>query len=131
SPREYEEKVREIVTDNIGYQRTEAKLRNAITELRRLTLEEPHLHARDYHELMRAHEARNIREVAEMLATAALERRESRGGYSHYRADYPERDDANWRKMIVLKKGEAGYEIGYRPIQIKNSPKEAKDAHTH
>jgi adenylylsulfate reductase subunit A len=126
---EYEEKIRQIVTDYIGYHRTEEKLRLAVDLLRQLAAEEHGLHARDYHELMRAHEARNIREVAEMVATAALERRESRGSYSHFRADFPNRDDANWRKMIVLKKGQAGYEAGYRPTGVENPPEEKQDAH--
>jgi adenylylsulfate reductase, subunit A len=130
SPKDYEDKVRRIVTDYIGYQRTEEKLRHAIKELRELANEESALRAHDYHELMRVHEARNIREVAEMLATAALERRESRGSYAHFRADFPNRDDANWRKMIVLKKRDGGYEIDYRPIGPINPAREKSDAHT-
>jgi succinate dehydrogenase/fumarate reductase flavoprotein subunit len=117
------------VTNDIGYQRTEAKLRKAVEELRQLASEEKNLRAQDYHELMRAHEARNIREVAEMVATAALERRESRGSYSHFRADHPHRDDANWRKMIVLKKRDSGYEVDYRPIEFKDRPEEKDHAH--
>ncbi len=130
SPREYEDKIRRVVTDYIGYERTEEKLRKALGELRTLSSEESALRAQDYHELMRAHEARNIREVAEMVATAALERRESRGSYSHFRADFPNRDDANWRKMIVLKKQDAGYAIDYRSIGLKDPPAEKNDAHT-
>ena len=129
SPREYEDKMRQSVTDYIGYERTEEKLRKALRELRKLSSEESSLRARDYHELMRAHEARNIREVAEMVATAALERRESRGSYSHFRADFPHRDDANWRKMIVLKKHDAGYAVDYRSIELKNATAETTNAH--
>lgn len=116
SPREFEDRVRQVVTDYIGYQRTEAKLLKAIKNLRALAEEEATLYARDYHELMRAHEARNIREVAEMVATAALERRESRGSYSHFRADFPRQDDANWRKMVVLKREEKGYAVSFRSV---------------
>ena len=36
-----------------------------------------------------------------MYFTASLDRTESRGW--HYREDFPERDDANWRKWIDLK----------------------------
>jgi succinate dehydrogenase/fumarate reductase flavoprotein subunit len=121
--------VRQIVTDYIGYRRTEARLRKAIEELQRLAAEEPALRARDGHELMRAHEARNIREVAEMVATAALKRRESRGSYSHFRADFPVRDDRNWRKMIVLKKGDFGYQADYREIDFREQPAERNHAH--
>jgi succinate dehydrogenase/fumarate reductase flavoprotein subunit len=121
-PREYEDQVRQVVTDYVGYQRTEKKLRRAIEELKALAAQDSLLRARDYHELMRAHEARNIREVAEMVATAALERRESRGSYSHFRADFPHRDDAHWRKMIVLRKQGAGYAVDHRSIELKDPP---------
>ncbi|MGE5215680.1 MAG: FAD-binding protein [Chloroflexota bacterium] len=131
SPRDYEDKVRQVVTDYIGYQRTEEKLRTAIEKLRGLAAEEPLLRARDFHELMRAHEALNIREVAEMVATAALERRESRGSYSHFRADFPNRDDAHWRKMIVLKRRNGGYEIDYRPVGPSDPTTEKTNAHSN
>ncbi|HEY6999978.1 MAG TPA: FAD-binding protein [Candidatus Binatia bacterium] len=129
APREYENQVRQIVTDYIGYQRTEEKLRKAIEELKTLTAQDTLLRAHDYHELMRAHEARNIREVAEMVATAALERRESRGSYSHFRADFPHRDDANWRKMVVLKKQPDGYAVEHRAIELADRPAERTSAH--
>ena len=129
APREYENQVRQIVTDYIGYQRTGEKLRKAIEELKALTAQDTLLRAHDYHELMRAHEARNIREVAEMVATAALERRESRGSYSHFRADFPHRDDANWRKMVVLKKQPDGYAVEHRAIELADRPAERTSAH--
>jgi succinate dehydrogenase/fumarate reductase flavoprotein subunit len=129
APRDYEDRVRQILTDYIGYRRTDAKLRQAVEALRQLASAESALCARDPHELMRAHEARNIREVAEMVATAALERRESRGSYSHFRADFPARDDQNWNKMIVLKRRDGGYEIGYRETGLNGAPAERIDAH--
>ena len=44
-------------------------------------------------------EARNLLAVARLVATAALERRESRG--AHHRTDYPTSDPA-WRRRVVL-----------------------------
>jgi fumarate reductase (CoM/CoB) subunit A len=51
--------------------------------------------------LRRAIEAENSLLTAQMMATAALLRRESRG--SHFRADYPQRDDARWVCLIALR----------------------------
>ena len=45
-------------------------------------------------------------ELSKIIATAALYRKESRGGHygGHYRSDYPSRDDRNWMKNIILKR---------------------------
>jgi L-aspartate oxidase len=51
-------------------------------------------------DLVLALELRNLLDVAEMVGRAALHRTESRGG--HYREDYPERDDANWLRVIEI-----------------------------
>ncbi|MBI1849658.1 MAG: FAD-binding protein [Planctomycetes bacterium] len=45
-------------------------------------------------DLVLALEQRNLHDVAEAIVEAASARTESRG--SHYRSDYPRRDDANW-----------------------------------
>jgi succinate dehydrogenase / fumarate reductase flavoprotein subunit/fumarate reductase flavoprotein subunit len=45
-------------------------------------------------------DVRNLIQVAQLIARAALRRDESRG--SHYRADHPARDDARWLKNVTL-----------------------------
>jgi L-aspartate oxidase len=56
-------------------------------------------------DLVRALELQNLLQVGEMVGRAALLRTESRGG--HYREDYPERDDANWLRVIeILRDGD-------------------------
>ena len=47
-------------------------------------------------------ETMNMLTAAELMAFAAIQRKESRG--AHYRADYPEKDDANFRAPLVISK---------------------------
>lgn len=54
----------------------------------------PRMFAANTHELRLAHEAKNMVLSAEMRLRSALFRTESRG--THYREDYPNRDDTNW-----------------------------------
>jgi succinate dehydrogenase/fumarate reductase flavoprotein subunit len=51
-------------------------------------------------EWQQALDVRNLVEVARLIARAALVRDESRG--SHYRADFPQPDDARWLKNVYV-----------------------------
>ena len=66
----------------------------------------PMLRAANMHELRLAFETRNMILTAEMKLRASLMRTESR--CSHYRLDYPEVDDENWRAWINIHKGDDG-----------------------
>ncbi len=55
----------------------------------------------------------------------ALARTESRG--SHYRRDYPKRDDVNWMKHTIAVKKKDGISISYIPVRVtKWQPEERK-----
>ncbi|TAK29359.1 MAG: hypothetical protein EPO21_21625 [Chloroflexota bacterium] len=62
----------------------------------------PYLGIENSKELIQALELQNLLKVGEIMASVDLMRTESRG--SHYREDFPERDDANWACSIVSKK---------------------------
>jgi succinate dehydrogenase/fumarate reductase flavoprotein subunit len=75
----------------------------------------------DFHELRNAHECRNMLLNAEMKLIAGMTRKESRG--THYREDYPYRDDANFLVWIKLKLNEEGnIESELHPIPEKWHP---------
>jgi L-aspartate oxidase len=81
--------VRTLMWEKVGVVRDGQGLTAAVATLDRLAAEHPGL----------AGEARNLLWAGRLVATAALARRESRGG--HYRADYPEADPA-WQRHLVL-----------------------------
>lgn len=60
----------------------------------------PKLWARDMHELRKCHEVKNIILHCEMKLRASMMRKESR--WTHYREDYPLRDDKNWLCWIKI-----------------------------
>ena len=106
--KQFEDDTRQTVTDYVGVRRTDAGLKLALDSLRSLARREPELIADDLHGLMRVHEARNIRLNAEIMATASLARTETRTGSSHCRLDYPETDELNWRRFVVVERGVTG-----------------------
>ena len=64
-------------------------------------------------------------DCAETVTVSALDRKDSRGAQS--RTDFPDRDDENWMKHVVVTKGEVGPDISYLPVSItKWTPEERK-----
>jgi adenylylsulfate reductase subunit A len=106
--RQYEDETRRTVSDYVGVRRNAKGLELALQTLRALAKREPALKAEDLHGLMRVHEATSIRLNAEIMAAAALARTETRTGSSHRRLDYPDTDDENWRKFVIVERGKDG-----------------------
>ncbi|MCK4224152.1 MAG: FAD-binding protein [candidate division Zixibacteria bacterium] len=64
-------------------------------------------------------------DVAEALMAGGLARKESRG--SHYRTDFPKRDDVNWLKHTIATYTPEGPKLSYSEVQItKYQPQERK-----
>ena len=55
-------------------------------------------------------------DCAETIVVSALERKESRGAQS--RTDYPQRDDENWLRHILVSPSEEGPQVSYSPVTI-------------
>lgn len=70
-------------------------------------------------------ETENLLDLAEIMITAALTREESRGG--HARTDFAKRDDEKFLKHTLVKKGDTGPVLDYKPVTItKWKPVERK-----
>jgi succinate dehydrogenase/fumarate reductase flavoprotein subunit len=74
----------------------------------------PKITAKDPHELRLAHETKNMVLNAELRLRASLFRTESRG--SHYREDYPRRDDSTWLAWVLLKDENGTMKVYKKPI---------------
>lgn len=64
-------------------------------------------------------------DLAEVIAMGALNREETRG--SHYRADFPRRNDQTWLKHTLISWEEKKSRIGYKDVKLgKYAPEERK-----
>ena len=103
--RNLEYKARRFIGDYVVGLKNEDKLKRWLqwVEVFRQELNEQ-TRAENGHELSKMFEIENILHCATVSATASLERKETRWGSSHRRADYPERNDAEYLCHIVLSK---------------------------
>ena len=102
-PLEMENIVRKIITDYVGLVKSKAKLKRGLEQLEFIQQAYvPQLRARNPHELMRALEVQSVLQVGLMHTRTSMLREESRFIPSHYREDFPEKDDVRWNKAIVL-----------------------------
>lgn len=100
----------------------EKRIATTLAELHRIQNEEiPIMRAANVHELVKANEARNYALLAEAFYRCALERKESR--LSHYREDYPFRNDVDWLKWVSVRRGRQGELLaGSEPIRFEELP---------
>jgi succinate dehydrogenase / fumarate reductase flavoprotein subunit len=65
-------------------------------------------------------DAANLVQCGRLVAAAALARTESRG--SHQRVDYPEIDNGNWLKNIVLCRDQGEVKVRTEPVLATEVP---------
>jgi succinate dehydrogenase/fumarate reductase flavoprotein subunit len=108
SPRWVTQMLQGIMIPNyVLYVKSEERMKAALTSIEYLRDHHvPLLMADNLHELRLCHETRNMLLNAEMKLRASLERKESRG--SHYREDYPERNDRDWLCWLKIRQGADG-----------------------
>jgi len=107
------------VTAPIKYnlRRSKERLNESIARVNELNEKLPNLTAKDLHYLSKCHEIKSMALCAELTFKAALMREESRG--SHFREDYPNRDDQNWLKWIILKQDSGKMNLSTQPVPIE------------
>jgi succinate dehydrogenase/fumarate reductase flavoprotein subunit len=98
-------RLRELMWEKAGIVRGEARLMEVLSELRRLRGEASSLRVSSGDDMRVALEIPMALDAAELIVSAALERKESRG--AHFREDYPDEDES-WLKVVVLEMGAGG-----------------------
>ena len=100
---ELEYKVRRFIGDYVISPKNAVKLNRWLEWAERFKSEiRDQVLVRDAHELSKLYEIENIVHCATWSAMASLERKESRWAKAHRRTDFPERDDANWLRHVVV-----------------------------
>ncbi|RMD59735.1 MAG: succinate dehydrogenase flavoprotein subunit [Nitrospirae bacterium] len=116
--------------DRCSVFRDEKGLSTLIEEIRELKERYKDIHVDDKGSvfntaLLEALELGHLLDLSFVIASSALNRKESRG--SHFREDYPERDDEQWLKHTLAYKSGDGVVFSYKPVTITRfEPKERK-----
>jgi len=123
------EELQDTMMDYVGVFREESGMQTAVDKVRELKRRYAKVVVMDKGrrfntDLLEAWELKNLLDLAEITATSALNRRESRG--AHSREDYPDRDDQEWLKHTLASFDEDGeVSIDYKSVAItKFQPKE-------
>ena len=121
--------LKELMSENVGIYRKQRPLEVALEGIRNLreAYKAVGLHGaseRYSQELITLIEFDYMLDIAEVIVLGALTRTETRG--SHYRTDYPVRNDDEWLKHTLMTWTEKGPKVSYRPIVIGKYKLEAR-----
>jgi len=111
----------DCMTQYCGVFRTAESMSEGLNQLQQLQQQYQQIYLDDKGrcwntEIIEALELSNLLVVGEIILTAALNRKESRG--AHCREDYPERDDTNFLKHTLAYYSSAGIDLQYKPVSI-------------
>jgi succinate dehydrogenase flavoprotein subunit len=111
-----------VMQDLVGIIRRESEMQAALDQIHELRAKTAHLSVEGHRQYNPgwhlALDLRNMLQVSESVARAALERKESRGG--HTRDDYPMTDNDYWgkRNVIVALNGDGNVTVRQQPLPI-------------
>jgi succinate dehydrogenase / fumarate reductase flavoprotein subunit len=121
NPYEIKRELNATMEENFGVFRNERDMLEGIRRIRELKKRYQNISVEDKSkafntDLIFAMEVGYMLDLAEVVAMGALKRKESRG--SHYRVDYPKRDDENWLKHTLAYYSKDGPRFEYIPVRI-------------
>jgi succinate dehydrogenase/fumarate reductase flavoprotein subunit len=106
-----------VVPVKYSMRRNKERLEEALSKISAVREKLSELSAEDPHGLAKCHEASCIALCAEIGFRSALARTESRGW--HFREDYPQQDDENWLKWVIVQKIQDNMVVTTEPIPIE------------
>jgi len=110
TPIQLHRRLQKVMWEKVGIAREEKEMRQALTDIEEIKIASESINIptqTSYNqEVLHAIELRHMIVSAKLVTEAAVIRQETRG--AHLRLDFPEKDDINWKKNIVLfkEKGE-------------------------
>jgi succinate dehydrogenase / fumarate reductase flavoprotein subunit len=124
------DRLKNIMSDRVGIFRNETDLSEAMEEIpmAREDYKKTFISGdclRYSQELVNIIEFQFMLDLAEVITRGALNRRETRG--SHYRTDFPQRNDKDWLKHTLVTLKDNKPHISYKDVKLgKYEPKERK-----
>jgi len=115
--------------EKVSFRRNAQGLGEALEEVRRIRQEDlPRLplttrSKRFNRELLEILEMEDLLTFAELVIRSAQVRKESRG--AHFREDYPEQDEENWLKHVVIGKIGDEYQLRTVEVELDENPRPA------
>ncbi|MFZ3060872.1 MAG: FAD-dependent oxidoreductase [Candidatus Methanoperedens sp.] len=124
------DELKEFMDEKVGIFRDEENLKAALGKIRELKMRYRNVYVRNKgavfnQELVNAFELEGMLDIAEVICTGALARKESRG--SHFRLDYPARDDANWLRHTLVTFAPGGTRVDYKPVNTTMYPPKPRE----
>jgi succinate dehydrogenase / fumarate reductase flavoprotein subunit len=123
-------KLKVIMSDKVGLFRTRKHLEEALEGIRQIRedYDRAYLpgHCLRYSQaIVNLIEFGYMLDLTEVIMLGALKREETRG--SHYRLDFPQRNDNDWLKHTLISLKDGKPQVGYRDVRItKYKPQERK-----
>ncbi len=116
------DELKTILDEKAGIFRNEEGLTIALDKIRELKTRYGNVYVRNKgtifnQELVNVIELEGMLDVAQTICSGANARKESRG--SHFRLDYPLRDDNNWLKHTLITFAPDGAQIDYKSANLK------------
>jgi succinate dehydrogenase / fumarate reductase flavoprotein subunit len=123
------DELKTLMTSQVGIFRNESDLPLAKKKIKELKERLNHVGLKQKgiafnYEFIQYLELEGMLHVAEVIVEGALARKESRG--SHFRLDYPHRDDEHWLRHTMAYKTPEGPKLEYKKVIITKYPPEER-----